>query len=301
MKKTLFLILSGAIVIFSIICICSAPIINSVIPLSSSWKTENCQKLADEYKQKKEGSDNDATEKAKKEKNKCNREKAMYGLEYSSLIIDVSCGFVCTILGLLHYFEIAKPFEKVTGIIGLSTGIIGFVLTLIYVIYSGYIFTNDPYEDSSSNIYKTDDNWAFAKFENGKGYKCLFYKDKDENSALAKYSDLGKKQYNYNKEKSQDYTDTNSKLYKCSYDSSGISGIIIHAPSNCKTHEYIPSSLTKIPDCDYIYIKPVDTISNKYLFDRWITTIIFSCFIFACDIGLAIFGFLLFKSDGSGI
>jgi hypothetical protein len=48
----------------------------------------------------------------------------MYGLEYSSLIIDVVLGFICTILGLLHYFDVAKPFEKISGIIGLSTGII---------------------------------------------------------------------------------------------------------------------------------------------------------------------------------
>ena len=121
MKKTLFLILSGAIVIFSIICICSAPIINGVIPNSGSWKTENCQRLNDEYKEEKKGNDKDDIERAKKAKNRCNRDKAMYGLEYSSLIIDVICGFICTILGLLHYFDIAKPFEKVTGIIGLAT------------------------------------------------------------------------------------------------------------------------------------------------------------------------------------
>ena len=300
MKKTLFLILSGAIVIFSIICICSAPIISGVIPLSGSWKTENCQKLTDEYKQKKEGNDKDAIEKAKKERNKCNREKAMFGLEYSSLIIDVICGFVCTILGLLHYFDIGKPFEKVTGIIGLATGIIGFVLTLFYVIYSGYIFTNDPYEDSSSYIYKRDGEWAFAKFEDGKGYKCLFYKDKDENSGLAKYSDLGKKQYNYNKKKTQDYGDSSSDLYKCSHYS--ISGTTYNYDiSSCINREYYPSFTTKQDNCDYLYTKPFDTVSNKYLFDRWITTIIFSCFIIAGDIGLAIFGFLLFKSDGSGI
>ena len=125
MKKTLFLILSGAIVIFSIICICSAPIINGIIPNADSWNTENCQKLTDEYKEAKKGNDKDTIEAAKRIKNKCNRDKAMYGLEYSSLIIDVICGFVCTILGLLHYFDIAKPFEKVTGIIGLSYGIIG--------------------------------------------------------------------------------------------------------------------------------------------------------------------------------
>jgi len=44
-------------------------------------------------------------------------------------------------LGLLHYFDVGKPFQKVTGIIGLVTGIIQFVLTLVYVYYSGYIFT----------------------------------------------------------------------------------------------------------------------------------------------------------------
>ena len=103
----------------------------------------------------------------------------MYGLEYSSLIIDVICGFVCTILGLLHYFDIGRPFEKVTGIIGLATGIIGFVLTLVYIIYSGYIFTNDPYIDEDGHfIIRRDSDWAYAKYENGKGYKCLFYKKK---------------------------------------------------------------------------------------------------------------------------
>ena len=219
MKKTLFLIFSGAIVIFSIICICSGPIINNVIPNTGIWRTENCKMYSDYYKEAKDKNlDKDIIETRKKAKNKCNREKAMYGLEYSSLIIDVICGFVCTILGLLHYFDVGKPFEKVTGIIGLSTGIIGFILTLIYVIYSGYIFTHDPYEDgqSSGYIYKREGDLAFAKYEDGKGYKCLFYKTKDQNSALAKYNDLGKKQYNYNKKQYQDYRDSNSDLHKCS-------------------------------------------------------------------------------------
>jgi len=299
MKKTLFLIFSGAIVIFSIICICSGPIINGVIPNADSWKTENCQKLSDNYKEEK---DKDKKESYKKQRNTCNRYKAFYGLEYSSLIVDVICGFVCTLLGLLHYFDIGKPFEKVTGIIGFATGIIGFVLTLVYVIYSGYIFTNDPYIDSSSFLYKRDGDWAFAKFENGKGFKCLFYKDKDKNTALAKYNDLGKKQYNYHKEQSQKYSDTTSKFYLCSYPSkispSSVSSTDL-MPLVCGENEYLPSNTKS--GCEYLYIAPEDGIENKYLFDRWITTIIFSCLIIACDIGLAIFGFLLFKSDGSGI
>ena len=301
MKKTLFLILSGVIVIFSIICICSGPVINGIIPKSVVWRTENCQRWSDAYKDE---NDKDTKESYKKARNKCNREKAMYGLEYSSLIIDVICGFVCTILGLLHYFDIGKPFEKVTGIIGLATGIIGFVLTLVYVIYSGYIFTKDPYEDEDDDsIIKRDGDWAFAKWEDGKGYKCLFYKKKDKYSSLAKYSDLGKKQYNYNKKKIQESEDSSSDFHKCSHhtvtDENGYSRSVYFSSDSCKNSEIYSSS--KYNDCNYLYAEPESGIYNKYLFDRWITTIIFSCFIIASDIGLAIFGFLLFKSDSSGI
>ena len=48
MKKTLFLVFSGAIVIFSIISICSAPILNKVLIESDNWKTLNCQEKSDE-------------------------------------------------------------------------------------------------------------------------------------------------------------------------------------------------------------------------------------------------------------
>ena len=237
MKKTLFLILSGVIVIFSIICISSGPVINKTIPNAINWRTQNCQKLADEYKIAKDTKDDKTIKKAKKAKNECNREKAMYGLEYSSLIIDLICGLVCTILGLMHYFDVAKPFEKVTGIIGLSSGFIGFVLTLVYVCYSGYIFTKHSYEDSDGNkkIYKGDDDFAYAKRENSTHFKCLFYKENDDNSILAKYSDLGKKQYNHNKERTQEYEDEESDIIYCSSETLDA--------SQCISKEYIQVSL----------------------------------------------------------
>jgi uncharacterized protein YqhQ len=121
MKKTLFLIFSGAILIFSMISICCAPIINGDIIKASSWKTNNCKLKEDIYNLNKDD-DN------KKEKNKCKRQKAMYGLEYSSLIADLILSLICTILGLLLYFDVAKPLEKISGLIGLVTGIIGFFL-----------------------------------------------------------------------------------------------------------------------------------------------------------------------------
>ena len=57
MKKTLFLVFSAAIVILSIISICTAPIINGLISNSSSWKVANCKLQEDEYKRIKDATD----------------------------------------------------------------------------------------------------------------------------------------------------------------------------------------------------------------------------------------------------
>lgn len=293
MKKTLFLIFSGAIVIFSVICICSAPILNKVtidnIFEPSDLGYLNCQKDSDDYKKTKEvTSDKEILKPLKHKLNVCNRYKAVYGLEHASLILDVFLGFLCLILGLLHYFDVGKPFEKVTGIIGLATGIIQFILTLVYICYSGYIFTNDGPE--STSLPKAHNDGAVASWD-GSNYKCDYY-DKDDAYALyAKYSDLGKKAYNYDKDIF--YNEPTNKAIKCP---------ITNIVTICNSGEGKFGS-TKLDDCEKLYyVNPTnDKVENKYLYDRWVTTIIFACFIVACDIGLAIFGFLLFKSDTSGL
>ena len=290
MKKTLFLVFSGAILIFTIISICCAPIINGDIINASSWKTNNCKLKEDDYKLNK----NDVNKKAK---NLCNRQKAMYGLEYSSLLIDVILGFICTILGLLHYFDVAKPFEKISGIIGLVTGIVGFVLTLVYICYSGYIFTNDttngfdssyhPGGTNSEPLLKLDKEGAFAEWDGNK-FKCIFYKANKPDSSFVTYSDLGKKQYNYEKKR---HYDADNKYTNCGGTYLSCTG----------SNEFVSTSISG-NDCKKLYLSSSPSgVENKYVFDRWVSTIIFSCFIAACCIGLAIFGFLLFKSDGSGI
>ena len=323
MKKTLFLVFSGAIVIFSIICICSAPILNKVLIESNSWGTLNCKKTSDEYKHEKEtttltGDDKDKYLKSyKRGINLCNRKKAVYGLEFSSLIIDVILGFICLILGLLHYFDVAKPFEKVTGIIGLATSIIGFILTLVYIIYSGYIFTNDNpelnYDDNdygdNERLFKADNKGIFAKWDdNEKKYKCEYYDKDDDDAIYAKYNEMGKKIYNYDKDVSQ--AESTSPVKKCSYTkySDTVNGGYPLSPSRCNGNgflEYVALGETtpsKFDGCDDLYIDySFSGYENKYIYDRRVTTIIFACFIIACDIGLAIFSFLLFKSDSSGL
>ena len=328
MQRTLFLIFSACILIFSIISLCTAPIINKVLTEASDWNTNNCKQKSDFYKNAKDNSGNsdEYLKYLKKDRNLCNRQKAMYGLEYSSLILDVSLGFICAILGLLHFFDVGKSFQKYSGIIGLVTGIILFILTLVYVIYSGYIFTHDiteNYDDNSDlefdpsnygspfttypqyayfsdNLIKLNGDGAFAKLESGVKYKCLYYDKDDYKSFFAKYNDLGKKQYNY--EKKRNYPESDE------YSHCDVSISLAYSGCNGNDGYFSDSSSTPFytyngKQCEYLYLEKHATgIGNKYLYDMWVTTIIFSCFIIACAIGLAIFGFLLFKnSDGSGI
>jgi hypothetical protein len=262
----------------------------------SDWGYSNCKMLSDSYKILKDTTPltgdekNKALKQAKRPLNLCNGRKAMYGLEHASLIIDVILGFLCLILGLLHYFDVGKPFEKVTGIIGLATGVIQFVLTLVYVCYSGYIFTND----GPNSFFKADSKGIFATWDSSKSqYKCNYYDKDNSDGVYAKYNDLGKKIYNYDKDTS--LAELTSTISSCR-----------HRPTDFATYCYSGEGYytyysTKRNSCDNLYVSLSTSFENKYLYDRWVTTIIFACFIIACDIGLAIFGFFLFKSDTSGI
>ena len=212
----------------------------------------------------------------------------MNDLEYTSLIIDLFLGFICCLLGLLHYLGVGQYFEKVTGIIGIASGAIGFILTIIYVGYSGYIFDNHP---SLYRTYLLYSNGARFEVKDGKlvpPYDEEKYK-KNTDLIYAKYKDLGKKRYNYDSDLYKDREDTNSEYNQCKY-------------SNSK-YDLFPSSIPQYNgnNCKYVWNGGdfPDDKSNKYLFDRWITSIIFSCLIFVCDLALALFGFLLFKDSGS--
>ena len=116
---------------------------------------------------------------------------------------------VCIILGLFSYFDILKNFGKIFGIIGISSGAICFILPLVYTCYSGYIFNNDP-----SDQQKIEDNGFFAEWNvNEDKFICKFLNSDDKYERFAKYKDLGKKQYNYNKDY---YLLTKGEIYECS-------------------------------------------------------------------------------------
>ena len=217
----------------------------------------------------------------------------MHDMEYTAFIFDIVIGFVCGLIGLLHLFDLKKDFVSNTGLIGLGCGVVGFVLTFVYVIFNGLVYTN-----YGGTTYKIDGDGAFAELEGGK-YKCLYYDDKTLNiySFYAKYSDFGKKQYNYNKDLEEDL----KKVQSCREDPRVCTIYDSDIDFRVGKEYYEPLSIPKNEgnDCKFLYT--IDTLTNqgidkKDISYRFLTTLILSIFVCLANIGLALFGFLLFKA-----
>ena len=301
-KHFIFFACGTLIVVLSVAVFNTGPIINN--KFDENWGILNCQRLSDEYDQIK-GEDLEYTDQQKKVKdeklqlkkqhiNSCNRKKAMYGLEYSAFIIDIVAGFICSILGLLHYTESnneIKAFAKKTGLIGLIFGAIGFVMTLVYLIYSVLVYTKDT--NRFDFVIKADENGVYANWDSAKNvYFCKFYKENDKNSMKAIFKEYGKKQYNYNKDSYINSEDSERK--RCSNND---------YYNNCNnqnnfTLNSYPTYGNDRKRCENIYIVPESDYKNKDLNDRWLTTIILSAIIILCTICIALFGFLIFKEGG---
>ena len=328
MKKLLFFCIASAILIFSIIVVNIAPIINhrlgrgaydaSGASSNNGWSDVSCKSISDQYNIKEDqglayfSNSQEIKDKElkdlKKQLNKCNRKKAMVGLEISVFNINIILGAICTFLGLLVYLETINIGKKV-GLIGLGCGGIGFILTLVYVIESGLIF-NDVSDEDLPRI--DSDGALFEWNDSKKRYICIFYEKDNEDSIRLRYSDYGISYLNYRKDISYLSNEKNHEYNGCHYSTfinvDTLWTLCISRdedpinPSGLKTPYYdVSDSTKKIGDCEKLYY--YDTTSNnnkKILYDCWLTTIILSCFIILFSIGLAIFGFLLFRdSNGS--
>ena len=300
-KQLFFLIIACSLFVLSIIAINVAPIISksSHDDYFDDWANDNCQQLEDDYKYHKDNHYFDPPktkadeEDVKKGIDKCKRHKVMYGLEYSAFVIDVSLGFICSFLSLFHFLEPGKPLEKVSGFIGIFAGIITAVITIIFLVFNGLIFSNEHV-----GIEILYPNKASLKY-NGAKYVYDYDYDKledDHDIRYIKYKDLGKKQYNYDSEIYKAltyYSDTE-------YEKCQVSDIIVfYTTQDGKKKQYTVDT-TNVHNCDYIWKADFQNENNynKYLYDRWMTCIILSALIALCGIGLVIFGFLLSKSEG---
>ena len=309
-KNFIFFIIACSLFILSIITVNVAPIISkadSIITVDNrdvsffeGWGNANCKKLDDDYKYKRDIRKYYDEENKKPEEDQdkriiseCKNHKIMYSLEYAALIIDVSLGFICTFLGLINYLEPGKPFEKNSGLIGLISGIVVAVLTVVYVAFSANIFSNEPiryikklYSNKASLHYNGVDKYIYDYDEE----KAV---NDDLDTPFIKYKDLGKKQYNYDSEIFQSSKDSKSEYYHChfNFETSFPTAIPVKYTIEANDHE-----------CIYLWNdKNFDntSINNKFLYDRWLTSIILSVLIAVCGIGLVIFGFLLFTGSNN--
>ena len=287
LKGLIFFCCACAILIFTIINLSIGPIVSRTV--GTTWSTMSCAYYSDLYdKDKKDSTCDDKCLKygAKWNLHSCQRKKAMYNMEYTSFVFDIVIGFVCGLLGLLHHFEVKKEFVHKTGLIGLICGVVGFVLSFIYVIYNGLVYTTDDYVQ----YLKRNGDGAVAELK-GNGYECFYFDDpKNDHSIYAKYSDLGKKQYNYNKDLIE------------SYQKNEINECILPNPSVCSQQKNIIGKRNYNNgnnECKYLYLPATELIydiRNKNISDRFLTTLILSLLVCLANIGLALFGFLLFRT-----
>ena len=313
-KGTLFFCCASCILVLTIINLSIGPIVNGTLKkiMNEDFGTLNCEKKKDELDDAKDRAgvnDDEIKYYFEYSYNACQRKKGMHDMEYTAFIFDIVIGLICGLLGLLHIFEVKKDFVSNTGLIGIICGVIGFALTFVYVIFNGLVYTTVyagtiDFSTGSASIHgvlKRDEDYAIAE-KDGDTFKCLYF-DNQFNffSAFAKFSDLGKKQYNYDKDIKDDVQ--NGKIPSVCIDT-----ITDNNGGNfafeCAQREKLPSINVNSfisQGCQKIYINSVgsnDGIENKDLSDRFLTTLILSLFVCLASIGLALFGFLLFKTPG---
>ena len=306
-KGTIFFCCACCILVLTIVNLSIGPIVSGTLQdnfVNEDLGTLNCKLAKDTWDDAKDAPNhNDDAIKYFEEYlyNTCQREKGMHDMEYTAFIFDIVIGFICGLLGFLHIFEVKKDFVSNTGLIGLICGIIGFILTFVYVIFNGLVYTTVYAVSVGSNgningIYKRDGDYAIAE-KDGDTFKCLYFDNQYNSfSAFAKLSDLGKKQYNYDKDIVKDYA--TATFSNCLATTTIINSCITQEkfdPNDSNINPY------KTNQCKAIYVPNISAtqgIENKDLSDRFLTTLILSLFVCLANIGLALFGFLLFRTPG---
>ena len=292
-KGLLFFCCACCILTLTIVNLSIGPIVSGTVRsfFSGNWGNLNCELDKDTWDAQDKAGDDDDTLKYqyKYPYDACIRKKGMHDMEYTAFIFDIVIGFICGLMGLLHLFDLKKDFVSNTGLIGLICGIVGFALTFVYVVFNGLVYTT-VYLDNNPGIIKRDGDYAVAE-KDGNNFKCLYF-DHEKNiySKYAKISDLGKKQYNYDKDGLEDY----SKISSTCKDTS--------VAQQCVLKEILVPSAGAYTGCEMIYLQSSEVnnlgIENKDLSDRFLTTLILSLVVCLASIGLALFGFLLFRTPG---
>ena len=288
-----FFFVSCIILVLATINMGVGPIMNK--KLGTSWGNANCEKLVNDYEDYKKSNPN-MDEQTKEENeyniNRCKNRKAMYNMEYTSFVFNIVIGFIGVLIGL---YGLQNEIIPKSGTIGMACGFVGLALTIVYVIFNIIVYTS--YYDTQ--YYKVDSDGAFAERE-GTRYKCYYFKEKEDfRSLYAKYSDLIKSQYNYNKELSDSFKNEREKRYGCTVNDGSI--------ALCALDEYLDIPVTYINEnnenapCSKLYYhdsyNEFDDFSNYDKSARILTTLIVSILIILCYLGFIFSGFILNKES----
>ena len=127
----------------------------------------------------------------------------------------------------------------------------------------------------------------FSLKKKGGQFECIYFDTQYNYHALiAKYSDLIQKQYNYDKDLVESFENNNCK-------------VTVGLTTCDLTNGKVRSSVSAPSTCNKLYVGDYNKqigITNKDISDRFLTSLILSLFICLANIGLAIFGFLLFRT-----
>ena len=288
-----FFFVSCIILVLATINMGVGPIMNK--KLGTSWGNANCEKLVNDYEDYKKSNPN-MDEQTKEENeyniNRCKNRKTMYNMEYTSFVFNIVIGFIGVLIGL---YGLQNEVIPKSGTVGMACGVVGLALTLVYAIFNIIVYTS--YYDTQ--YYKVDSDGAFAERE-GTRYKCYYFKEKEDfRSLYAKYSDLIKSQYNYNKELSDSFKNEREKRYGCTVNDGSI--------ALCALDEYLDIPVTYINEnnenapCSKLYYhdsyNEFDDFSNYDKSARILTTLIVSILIILCYLGFIFSGFILNKES----
>ena len=289
-----FMLCSCAILALAIINLSTGTCVGKY---NEAWPLNHCGRLSDILEYKISDKNKEQIEKEERAVTECLNKKAMYNMEHVTFLFNAVIGFISTLLGL-HGFQ--NGIEPKTGKIAMIFGIIGFILNFIYVILNGVVYTN--YYDEI--IYKVDGDSAFAELKGDNTYNCIYFNKVNDSEALyAKYNDLIKSQYNYDKEL-QDYFDSSNRReypekYYCNVNRKGLEPFI------CRDEEIITFSLNYTDKkqneqrCEklYYFTSNFYNYSNYDKSARFLSSLILSLFTVLCHCGLAFSGFMLSKES----
>ena len=297
---TNFFVCSCAILALAIVNLNLSPTFNVKI---KNWNYGNCDMKSDdlEKEKSKENPNQQEIEKQEKDLTECRLKKSMYMIEQATFIINLGVGLIGVLFGL---FGLEKEFKPKVGIMGVILGIIGFIITVCYSIFNGIIFTSYNYNNYSDGdkIYKVEDDTSFAVSDSDTTYKCLYFnKENDTDALIAKFSDLMKSQYNYNRELIKNfklYGDFPEK-YQCNY---GYNNNF--DPSACSKDGILHGRVWYVDSdgqskrCEKLYyFTSFPKYTNYDVSVRFLTCLILSVLSALCECGLFISSFMLFKES----